>query len=147
MARLAHPQAMQPKKAGRTRTAPARMPDEFPLRGRYLSYIAFGATSFFFLCMGLLVMRVAFALGGGAAAWAELQQEFRNPVYVGFHVLALVVFVWAGWRFLIKLAPKANPPKIGPLRRPPLSVFPPLLGAAWLGATALFLILLWGIFP
>ena len=89
----------------------------------------------------------AFNLGGGPAAWAELQQEFRHPVYVGFHVFALVVFLWAGWRYLIKLAPKANPPRIGSLRRPPLSVFPPLLGAAWIGATALFLVALWGIFP
>jgi fumarate reductase subunit C len=147
MARPAHPHAMQPHKPGPTRTAPPRMPDEFPWRGRYLSYIAFGSTSLFYLAMALLILRVAWSLGSGPEAWANLQQNFRHPAYLAFHALALVVFVWAGWRFLIKLAPKANPPRIGPLRRPPLAVFPPLLGAAWLGATALFLIVLWGIFP
>jgi fumarate reductase subunit C len=144
---MAHPQAMQPSKPARTRTAPPRMPDRFPLRGRYASYVAFGATSFLYLALGLLVLRVAWALGSGPEAWAALQQDFRHPLYLTFHALALVVLIWAGWRFLIKLAPKANPPKIGPLRRPPLAVFPPLLGAAWLVASALVLVVLWGIFP
>lgn len=147
MARMAHPRAMQPSKPGRTRTAPPRMPHRFPLGGRYRSYIAFGATSFFYLALGLLVLRVAWALGSGAEAWAALQESFRSPAYVAFHVVAFVVFVWAGWRFLIVLAAKANPPKIGPLRRPPLEAFPPLLGALWVVASALVLIVLWGVFP
>lgn len=147
MARMAHPQAMAPSRPAPTRTAPPAMPAKFPAQGRYLSYILFGATSFFYLAVALLVLRVAWDLGSGPAAWRELQEDFRNPLYVAFHAIALVVFVWAGWRFLIKLAAKANPPKIGPLRRPPLAAFPPLLGAAWLGATALAIVVLWGIFP
>jgi fumarate reductase subunit C len=123
------------------------MPDEFPLRGRYLSYIAFGATSLFYLAMALLVLRVTWALGSGPDAWAALQASFRHPVYVAFHALALLVFVWAGWRFLIVLFPKAQPPRIGPLRPPPRRVFPWLFGGLWLVASALVLIVLWGVFP
>ncbi len=147
MARTAHPQSMQPSTPGRTRTAAARMPHKFPSAGRYLSYTLFGVTSFFYLAVSLMVLRAAWALGDGRAAWEAMLADFANPIYLGFHALTLLVFVWAGWRFLIVLAAKANPPKIGPLRRPPLAVFPPLFGALWLGATVVAVVVLWGIFP
>jgi len=147
MARLAHPGAMRAHRPAPTRTARARMAPKFPGRGHYLSYMLFGATSFFYAALGLLILRITWALGSGPEAWAALQQDLSHPLYVAFHAVAFVVFVWAGWRFLIKLAPKANPPRIGPLRRPPLGVFPPLLGAAWAGATVLVWIVLWGIVP
>lgn len=147
MARMSHPQAMQPSTPGATRTAAAHMPDKFPSAGRYRSYIAFGATSFFYLAMGLLVLRVTWALGSGRSAWMALQESLRNPLYLTFHAVALVVFVWAGWRFLIKLSPKAQPKKVGPLRPPPAEMVPFAAGAAWLVATAIVLIVLWGIFP
>lgn len=147
MARLAHPDAMGARRPGATRTARPRMPVKFPGRGRYLSYILFGATSFFYAALGLLVLRVAWTLGSGPEAWEALRRDFANPLYLGFHVVALGVFVWAGWRFLIVLAPKANPPKLGPLRRPPLAAFPPMLGAAWLVASALVVAVLWGVVP
>ena len=147
MVRLAHPQAMQPSAPGRTRTAPAQMPEKYPLGGRYLSYILFGASAFFFLAMGLLVLRLTWALGSGQEAWQALLEDFANPIYIAFHAVACVVFLWCAQRFLFKLTPKANPPKIGPLRRPPLVVFPLLLGLVWLGATAVVLIVVWGIFP
>lgn len=147
MARASHSQAMQPSRQGATRTAPPRMSAKYPSRGRYLSYTLFGATSFFFLAMGLLVLRVAWALGAGPRAWEALLTSFANPIYLAFHIVSFVVFVWAGWRFLIKLSAKVNPPRIGPLRRPPLAVFPPLMGAVWIVASALVLIVLWGIYP
>ena len=147
MSRMAHPGAMHSHEPVPTRTAPPHMPHQFPLRGRYLSYMAFGATSLFYLAMAGLVLRVAWALGSGPQAWAALQESFRHPVYVAFHAVALVVFVWAGWRFLIKLFPKAQPPRMGPLPRPPLSVLPPLFGALWVAATVAALVVLWGIFP
>lgn len=145
MARPSHPQAMAPCRPGPTRTAPPHMPGVWPMGRRYRSYVFFGAGSFFFLLMGLLVLRTVWALGTGPAAWAELQREFAHPAYVIFHVLALGVFVWSGWRFLIKLFAKAQPPMIGPIRRPPEAIFPPLLGAAWVGATVVLLAVLWGV--
>jgi fumarate reductase subunit C len=130
-----------------TRTAPPRMPAKFPTGGRYLSYIAFGATSFFYLAVALLVLRVTWALGDGAEAWAALQADFQNPLYLGFHALALVVFLWAAWRFLIKLSAKAQPKKVGPLRPPPAELVPFAAAGGWVVATALVIIVLWGIFP
>ena len=147
MSRPSHNDSMQPSERGRTRTAPAQMPDRFPGSGRYFSYMLFGAAAVFFLLMSLLVLRATWALGNGAHAWHNLLVDFQNPAYVVFHVISLLVFVWCGWRFLIKLFPKTQPPRIGPFPRPPLAVFPPLLGAAWLGASALMIIILWGIFP
>lgn len=147
MARLSHPGAMQPSRPGATRTAPAHMPDKFPAGGRYRSYMAFGATSFFYLAVALGMLRIAWALGSGPDAWAAFQAGLQGPLTLAFHVLAFAVFVWAGWRFLIKLAAKANPPRIGPLPRPPLELFPPMLGALWVLASALVVIVLWGVFP
>lgn len=147
MSRMSHPQTMQPSSPGTTRTAPPSMPPKFPTGGRYLAYMAFGATSFFFLAIGLLVLRITWALGSGPEAWARVQASFQSPLYIGFHAIALVVFLWAAWRFLIKLSAKAQPKKIGPLRPPPGEVVPLAAAAGWLGATALVVIVLWGIFP
>lgn len=147
MPRMAHPQALQPTKPGTTRTAPAKMPAQFPTGGRYLAYIAFGGASFFYLLVGLLVLRVVHALASGPEAWAALQASFQNPIYLAFHGVTFLVLVWVGWRFLIKLSAKAQPVKIGPLRPPPAQVIPPLFGALWLGASALVILVLWGILP
>jgi fumarate reductase subunit C len=144
---MAHPQAMQPHTPGSTRTAPGQMPAKFPTGGRYLSYIAFGATSFFYLAISLLVLRVTWALGDGAQAWAAVQASFQNPIYLAFHAVTLVVFLWAAWRFLIKLSAKAQPKKVGPLRPPPAEVVPFAAAAGWVAATAVVIIVLWGIFP
>lgn len=147
MSRLSHPQAMQPHRRGRTRTAPPVMPDRFPAGGRYLSYMAFGGMSLFFLATSLLVLRAVYALQAGPEAWQAMLAGFANPIYVAFHVLALLAAVYTGWRFMIRLFGKAQPPKIGPLPRPPVAAFPPLLLAAWLGVTVVLGAVLWGVFP
>lgn len=147
MARMAHPQTMQPATPGSTRTAAAEMPAKFPTGGRYLSYIAFGATSFFYLMVSLAVLRMVYALGAGPEAWTALQTAMQNPIYLAFHALTVLVLVWAAWRFLIKLSAKAQPKKIGPLRPPPAQAIPPLMGLLWLGASAVVIVVLWGVFP
>lgn len=147
MARMAHPQTLQPAKPGSTRTAAAEMPAKFPTGGRYLSYIAFGATAFFYLIVSLGVLRMVNSLAAGPEAWAAMQVAMQNPVYLVFHVITVLVLVWAAWRFLIKLSAKAQPKKIGPLRPPPAQAIPPLMGVLWLGASALVIVVLWGVFP
>ncbi len=145
MARMAHPDSMQPSRPGPTRTAPGRMPDKFPAAGRYASYTAFGATSFFSLAISLLVLRMTWALGEGPEAWTAVIEGFRNPIYVVFHVVALGVFLFVAHRFLINLSPGAQPPKVGPLRPPPAPLIPFVMGALWVGATAAALAVLWGV--
>ena len=147
MARMAHPQAMQPSKPGSTRTAAAEMPARFPSGGRYLSYMAFGATSFFYLIVALQVLRMVLALAAGPEAWGAVLTSLQHPIYLGFHALTFVVLVWAGWRFLIKLSAKAQPKKLGPLRPPPVQAIPRLMGALWLAASAVAILVLWGVFP
>jgi fumarate reductase subunit C len=147
MARMAHPQAMQPSRPGPTRTAAAEMPTKFPTGGRYLSYMAFGATAFFYLIVALQVLRMVQALAEGPEAWARVLASYQHPLYLGFHVITLAVLVWAGWRFLIKLSAKAQPKRIGPLRPPPEESVPALMAVLWLGASALVLLVLWGGFP
>ncbi len=147
MSQQAHPGAMQPEKPGSTRTAAATMPANFPTGGRYLSYIAFGATSFVYIAASLSVLRAVLALGAGETAWNSLLADHAGPGDLLVHGFMLLVLLWAGWRFLIVLSAKANPPMMGPIRRPPLAVFPPMMGALWLGASVVAIVVLWGIFP
>jgi fumarate reductase subunit C len=112
VAHLADPHAMAAAKPGATRTAPPRMPPEFPLRGRYLAYTLFDATGAVYLLLGLLALRLVWAL------------------YLAFHALALAAVVFVAVRFF-RLFPKAQPPKIGPLRPPPQPVIHAMLYAAW----------------
>ena len=136
MARPAHPQAMQPVKPGRTRTAPPTMPPQFPMTGRYRAYTLFDATGFLYLFVGFVALRVVWALGTGSAAWASIQQQLANPLYIGFHVITLAAVCFVAVRFF-GLFPTAQPPRIGPLKPPPGPGIVGMLYAAWIGITVL----------
>jgi fumarate reductase subunit C len=137
---------MASAKPAPTRTAPPRMPREFPLRGRYRAYTLFDATGLVYLLLGLLAVRFAWALGDGEVAWSAAMAGLRNPIYVAFHAFALACVVFVGVRFF-RLFPKSQPPRIGPLAPPPQPVILGLLYAAWIGVTlVLGAILAGGIF-
>ena len=143
MARPAHPHAMGASKPGRTRTAPPRMPREFPLAGRYRAYTLFDATGLVYLLLGLLAVRLARALAAGPEAWSAAMASLRHPLYLAFHALALVAVVFVGVRFF-SLFPKAQPPKIGPLSPPPARVILAGLYGAWIAVTLLLAVILAG---
>jgi fumarate reductase subunit C len=146
VARPAHPHAMGPGKPGPTRTAPPRMPRQFPMQGRYRAYTLFDATGVVYLLLGLLAVRLAWALGDGPVAWNAAMEGFRNPLYLAFHALAFVSVVFVGVRFF-RLFPKAQPSRIGPLRPPSQPVISAMLYAGWIGVSVvLTLILAGGIF-
>jgi len=146
MARYADPHAMAPSKPGRTRTAPPQLPDDFWTRSRMLTYLLFDATGIVYLLVGLVVLRVAWALGSGEAAWNALMAEFAHPGYVVFHLLALVSALFVGVRFF-RLFPKAQPAHIGPAKPPPRPILHAMLYAAWLGVTVVLLAILGGVWP
>ena len=56
MARMSHPHAMAPSRPGRTRTAPPRMPREYPMQGRYRAYTLFDATGVVYLLFHALAL-------------------------------------------------------------------------------------------
>ena len=143
MARPADPHAMAPSKPGRTRTAPPRMPREFPMRGRYRAYTLFDATGVVYLLLGFLVLRQVRALVEGPAAWSAAMEDLRNPLYVAFHALAFACVVFVAVRFF-RLFPKSQPPKLGPLRPPPQPVILGMLYAAWIGVSLLLTAILAG---
>jgi fumarate reductase subunit C len=137
---------MAPAKSGSTRTAAPRMPREFPMQGRYRAYTLFDATGAVYLLLGLLALRLAWALGSGAAAWDAAMASLRSPLYLAFHALAFVSVVFVAVRFF-RLFPKSQPPRIGPAKPPPPPVILGMLYAAWIGVTiALTAILAGGIF-
>jgi len=137
--------AMKPSRPTPTRTAPPRLPDQFWTRGRYRSYIAFGACGFFLLTVGLLLLRAVWVLGShDRQAWERLLAGYANPIYLVFHAIALVALVWFGIRFF-RVFPKTQPAKIGPFPRPPDAFFAVALNGAFVVATALGVAVLWGI--
>ncbi len=134
MARDAHPEAMQPRKPGTTRTAPPKMPDGFPGKGRYRTYVAFDATGLIYLLMGFVILCAVWQLGSGEAGWNGVMNAYQNPILIGFHLLALVGVIFVGVRFF-RLFPKAQPPRIGPVRPPPAAVLTGMLYSVWIGTT------------
>jgi fumarate reductase subunit C len=139
--------AMRPQRPPPTRTAPPRMPDAFPTRGNYLAYVAFGACGFFLMTVGLLVLRTVWTLGHhDPAAWQALLTSYAHPLYVAFHALALVAMTWFALRFF-RLFPKTQPPRIGPMRRPPDAFFAVALNGGFVLVSLVAVAILWGVFP
>lgn len=145
MARPADPHAMQPRKPGRTRTAPPQVPDDFWTRPRMLTYLLFDATGIVYILIGLVVLRVAWALQS-PESWAALQASFASPGYVIFHLVALLSVLFVGVRFF-RLFPKAQPAFIGPAKPPPRPILHALLYVAWIGVTLVLLAILGGVWP
>ena len=131
----AHPHAMAASRPGRTRTAPPRMPDQFPFAGRYRAYVLFEATGALYLLAAGVALRVVWALGSGDVAFRAVQNQLKNPLYILFHALCLAGVCFVAVRFF-RLFPKALPPRLGPLKPPPRPVVPALLYGAWLAVTA-----------
>ncbi len=136
--------SMKAHRPGRTRTAPPRMPDHYPLRGRYRAYLAFGSCGLFFLLTGLLVLRAVWALGTGAEAWQALLSDFRHPLYLLYHAIALGALVWFTLRFF-RLFPKTQPPRIGPVKPPPEPVLVAGLHGALVVVSLLLVLVLAGV--
>ena len=139
----AHPEAMTPARPGSTRTAPPQRPPQFPMQGRYRAYTLFDLTGLVYLLVGLVVLKAVWSLGSGAAAWERTLEGYANPIYLAFHALALVSVVFVGVRFF-SLFPKAQPPRIGPLKPPPAPVIHAMLYAVWIGVTVVFASILAG---
>lgn len=144
MARDANPEAMMPSKPGPTRTAPPRLPDRYPFEGRYRAHTLFGATGILYLMLGFIILGIVSSLAGGESTWAEVVAKLRSPVYIAFHALSLAGVCFVAVRFF-SLFPKAQPPRIGPLRPPPASVLLGMLYATWIGASLLFAAVLAGV--
>ncbi len=143
MAHPAHPEAMAPSKPGGTRTAPPMRPPQYPFSGRYRAYTLFDWTGLLYLLLGFLALRVVWALGDGEAAFDAAIVSFEHPLYIAFHMLALVGVCFVAVRFF-RLFPKAQPPRVGSLKLPPAPVILATLYVAWLGATVVFAAILAG---
>ena len=148
MAIAAHKDAMKPRARARTQTAAPTMAGNYWTGNpRYVAYIAYAFAGVFFWLQALIFVRGLWALGTGEVAWNAFVSDLQSPLYVGFHVVSLAVLVWYGARTYFQLFVKTQPPMMGPMPRPPVGIFPPLLAAVWLGASAALLIVLGGIWP
>jgi fumarate reductase subunit C len=144
----AHRDAMKPHARGRTQTAAPMMAGNWwTASPRYRAYVAYAFSGVVFWLQALIFIRGLWALGTGEPAWNDFIEDLQNPVYVAFHAFSFAVLVWYGARTYFKLFVKTQPPMIGPMPRPPLAIFPPLLAAVWIGASAVLLVVLGGIWP
>ncbi len=146
MTRPVDPKAMTPSTPGSTRTAPPTVADDFWSRPRMRTYLLFDATGIIYTLIGFLALRVAWALRDGEASWNAMLESFQHPLYLAFHVVALVSVLFVGVRFF-RLFPKAQPAKLGPAKPPPAPILHAMLYAAWIGASAALLAILGGIWP
>ena len=144
MAGAAHPHAMAPPKAGRTRTAPPQMPASWWSASRIRTYLLFDATGFIYFLIAFVILRVINALGDGPIAYTQTMKSFENPIYIGFHVLCLISVIFVAVRFF-RLFPKAQPPQIGPAKPPPAPVIHAMLYVVWIGITAGMSLILAGV--
>lgn len=143
MAGPANPKAMAPGKPGRTRTAPPQMPASWWSHPRIRTYLLFDATGLAYLLLGLVALRVVWALGAGPEVWDATIASLSNPLYVAFHVIGLISVIFVGVRFF-RFFPKAQPPRIGPAKPPPQSVILAGLYVAWIAVTLVFAFILAG---
>ena len=143
MAGPAHPKAMAPRVPGRTRTAPPQMPASWWSHPRIRTYLLFDSTGILYLLLGLVALRVVWALGAGPQVWDATIASLGNPLYIAFHVLGLVSVIFVGVRFF-RFFPKSQPPRIGPAKPPPQRVILVMLYVAWIGLTLLFAAILAG---
>jgi fumarate reductase subunit C len=134
---------MHPARPGRTRTAPPQLPDRFPFQGRYRAYTLFDLTGAVYLALGFVLLRVAWALGSGPVAWQALRESFASPLWIAFHAISLLSVCFVAVRFF-RLFPKAQPPRIGPVKPPPGPVIHAMLYAVWIGVTVVFTAILAG---
>jgi fumarate reductase subunit C len=134
---------MAPHKPGKTRTAPPTTPDGWYSRPRMRTYLLFDATGIVYLLIGFVALRLVWALGAGPERWQTVLDQLGHPLYIVFHLLALVSVVFVAVRFF-RLFPKAQPAFIGPLKPPPRALIHAGLYVAWLGVTALFALILAG---
>jgi fumarate reductase subunit C len=131
MAGPAHPHAMAPPKAGRTRTAPPQMPSTWWSSSRIRTYLLFDATGVIYFLVAFVAIRMIRALAKGEAAWSTAMTSLESPIYIAFHVLCLVSVIFVAVRFF-RLFPKAQPRN---LPVPPDPVIHATLYVAWIGVT------------
>jgi len=138
MSRPAHPQAMTPHAPGRTRTAPPQIPSSWWWSSsRMRAYLAFDLTGVVYFIVALQALRLVWALGDGSDTYARATAALQNPIYVVWHVFALLCVIGVGVRFF-RLFPKAQPARLGPLKPPPRPLIHAGLYAVWIGVTVLF---------
>jgi len=110
------------------------MPASWWSHPRIRTYLLFDATGIVYLLLGLVALRVVWALGAGPEVWDATIASLSNPLYIAFHVLGLVSVIFVGVRFF-RFFPKSQPPRIGPVKPPPQPVILAGLYAAWIGLT------------
>jgi fumarate reductase subunit C len=125
---------MSPHRPGRTRTAPPRMPAQFPTSGRYFTYTLFGLTGVLYLLCGFGALRAVWMLGSGPSAWESFQQEYASAPLIILHVICLAAVIFVGVRFF-RLFPKAQPAVIGPAKPPPRPIIHAALYVAWIAVS------------
>ena len=141
--KAAHPGAMAPPAPGSTRTAPPMQPSSWKTSPRMKQYARFGMTGWIYLFASFAAIYVVYALGSGPEAYARVQAQLANPLFIAFHLLCLVSVGYVLVRFF-GLFPKAQPARIGPAKPPPQPVLKAMLYGLWAGVTIVLTVILAG---
>jgi fumarate reductase subunit C len=126
---------MAPHRPGKTRTAAPRMPSTWWSTPRMRAYLLFDATGFVYVLVGVLALRLVWALGSGPEEYARAGAALEHPLYIVWNIFALACVIGVAVRFF-RLFPKAQPARIGPLKPPPRGLLHAGLYVVWLAVTA-----------
>ena len=139
-------EAPSPTDPPRSRTATAGKPPGYPFsHPRIRRWWLYSASSIFFLSTGAELLIAWCALLEGPRAWSACRVALQHPALIVYHTALLAMTLWFGGRTYFVLFARTQPARIGPVRRPPLWVFPPTLAALWIGSTGTLVAILWGI--
>ncbi len=128
-----------------TRTAPARPPAGWWTgHPHYLVYVLFTATGFVLVADCALLLCGIRALGQGSAAWYAYLDALGSPLGTLLCVALLIGTLFFALRWLW-VGVKIPLVQLGPLPAPPEPVIFVAHFAGLIGASALLLLILWGV--
>ena len=140
-------------------SGPPRTPTTWPIRRdgwwwhhrRNRAYVLFGLSSLVVMAEAAVILAALWSLGGGPESWERFLTWLARPAPRSLHVIAVVILVSYGVRFLA-MFPKTQTPRIRlsgvPERlrtRPPLRVLGVALYLSCLGVWVLVGALLAGV--
>ncbi len=75
----------------------------------FVEYMVHEGTALFVAAYALILLTGLIRLGQGEAAWNLWLQHLKHPLYLGFHLMALIAMLYHSWTWF-NIMPRTLPP-------------------------------------